>query len=277
MDKDNYYNDRDSGYSKGYSRYENRSDSSSSEYDKDSVNDIHFAEVWSAVEKWLLNHKQLIGLTMVILAVCVSVFCACVYCIKNADLIAEEVHSWITPSNEGVAENEEIPASLDSQQMEDKTETVVPVEERLNREGAANAAERESKRDIDKVERADRPEGIKKPNVARESVNTKEDMRIYLVVQQMPRYPGGNGNLMKYIHDNMSIKAEDDVLANTLVSFVVEKDGSLTNIKAERPSNPRLDEEAIRIVSSMGKWIPGMENGKPVRVKYVVPVGYRLY
>lgn len=107
-----------------------------------------------------------------------------------------------------------------------------------------------------------------------EQVNT-----VYLIVEQMPSYPGGQGALMKYISDNLQYPSdarESHVEGLVFVQFTVRKDGSITDAKVIRSVEQSLDEEALRIIRSMPKWIPGKQNGKPVSCKYQVPVEFRL-
>lgn len=107
----------------------------------------------------------------------------------------------------------------------------------------------------------------------------QEENKVFDVVEQMPSFPGGNSALMEYLHNNVKypvVAQENGVQGRVVVSFVVEKDGSITDVKVVRSVDPSLDREASRVVSSMPKWIPGKQNGSAVRVKYNVPVSFRL-
>lgn len=117
----------------------------------------------------------------------------------------------------------------------------------------------------------------KKNNNSTASSNTNG--HVFTVVEQMPQFPGGDAALMGYIRDTMhypTIAKENGVQGRVVVSFVVEKDGSITNVAVLRSVGPSLDREAIRIVRSMPRWIPGKQNGHTVSVKYQVPVTFRL-
>ncbi len=106
-----------------------------------------------------------------------------------------------------------------------------------------------------------------------------EETKIFTVVEQMPMYPGGDGALMGYLRDNIhypTVAAENGVQGRVVVGFVVERDGSITDVKILRGVDPSLDREAMRVVKSMPKWTPGKQNGSAVRVKYQVPVSFRL-
>lgn len=106
-----------------------------------------------------------------------------------------------------------------------------------------------------------------------------EETKIFTVVEQMPMYPGGDAALMGYLRDNIkypTVAAENGVQGRVVVGFVVERDGSITDVKILRGVDPSLDREAMRVVKSMPRWNPGKQNGSAVRVKYQVPVSFRL-
>lgn len=106
-----------------------------------------------------------------------------------------------------------------------------------------------------------------------------EETKIFTVVEQMPMYPGGDAALMGYLRDNIkypTVAAENGVQGRVVVGFVVERDGSITDVNILRGVDPSLDREAMRVVKSMPKWTPGKQNGSAVRVKYQVPVSFRL-
>ncbi len=107
----------------------------------------------------------------------------------------------------------------------------------------------------------------------------EEENKVFDVVEQMPSFPGGQTALMEYLSKNVKypvVAQENGVQGRVVVSFVVEKDGSVTDVQVVRSVDPSLDREAVRVISSMPKWIPGKQNGQAVRVKYNVPVSFRL-
>lgn len=117
---------------------------------------------------------------------------------------------------------------------------------------------------------ADEPVKVEKPEV---------ETKIFDVVEQMPSFPGGNSALMQYLAQNIKypvVAQENGVQGRVVVSFVVERDGSITDVRVVRSVDPSLDREATRVVKSMPNWIPGKQNGSAVRVKYNVPVAFRL-
>ena len=105
-----------------------------------------------------------------------------------------------------------------------------------------------------------------------------ENSNIFGVVEEMPSFPGGMAALMKYIKDNLrypEICREGAAMGRVHVVFIVNEDGSLSDIKVIRSISPELDKEAIRVVKSMPKWNPAKQNGKAVKMKYVVSVNFR--
>ena len=99
------------------------------------------------------------------------------------------------------------------------------------------------------------------------------------VAEQMPSFPGGDRKLMEYLSENIRYPeelADACIQGRVIVSFIVEKDGSISNVKVAKSLDPLLDKEAVRVVSGMPKWIPGRQNGVAVRVRYIIPVTFRL-
>lgn len=98
-------------------------------------------------------------------------------------------------------------------------------------------------------------------------------------VEQMPEFPGGQKALLKFLQNNVrypTFASANKIQGRTIVSFVVEPDGSVDNVEVAKSSSSVLDEEAVRVVKKFPKWKPGMIDGKPVRVKYCVPVTFKL-
>lgn len=102
---------------------------------------------------------------------------------------------------------------------------------------------------------------------------------VYSSVDQMPQFPGGLNGLMEFLNTNIvypTVAAEKNIEGKVLIQFVVEKDGSVGEIKILRSIDPNLDYEAIRLCKMMPKFIPGMLDGKPVRVWYTLPINFML-
>ena len=108
---------------------------------------------------------------------------------------------------------------------------------------------------------------------------TSANDKVYEVCEQMPIFPGGDAALMKYLSENvkypaLAIKAQEQ--GRVVVSFTVEKDGAISDVKVARSVTPSLDAEAVRVVKAMPKWTPGKQDGQLVRVRYNVPVSFKL-
>ena len=107
---------------------------------------------------------------------------------------------------------------------------------------------------------------------------TSANDKVYEVCEQMPTFPGGDAALMKYLSENvkypaLAIKAQEQ--GRVVVSFTVEKDGAISDVKVARSVTPSLDAEAVRVVKAMPKWTPGKQGGQLVRVRYNVPVSFK--
>lgn len=106
-----------------------------------------------------------------------------------------------------------------------------------------------------------------------------EPEKVFDMVEQMPTFPGGQTELMAYLGKNIkypTIAQENGTQGRVIIQFVVERDGTISDVHVARGVDPYLDKEAVRVVQSMPKWIPGKQNGKAVRVKFTVPVMFRL-
>ena len=102
---------------------------------------------------------------------------------------------------------------------------------------------------------------------------------IFQVVENQPEFPGGMAELMKYLKKNLrypQICKEQGVQGRVIVQFVVNPDSTLSDFNVIKSVNPHLDKEALRVVSSMPKWKPGEQRGKPVSVRFTLPVTFRL-
>ena len=113
-------------------------------------------------------------------------------------------------------------------------------------------------------------------NDKQKSSNTSQESqeKVYDVVEEMPSFPGGQLALMQYLYPFEA--QENGVQGRVIINFVVEDDGSISHVKVAKSADPALDREAMRVVETMPKWIPGKQNGECVRVRYSVPVVFRL-
>ena len=111
------------------------------------------------------------------------------------------------------------------------------------------------------------------------NAQSESSTKVYDEVDEMPSFPGGLNGLMTFLSQNMVYPVtaqENGVQGRVTVSFVVETDGSITDVKVARSVDPSLDREAMRVVKAMPKWTPGKKDGKPVRVKYTVPMVFHF-
>ena len=102
---------------------------------------------------------------------------------------------------------------------------------------------------------------------------------VFDVVEVMPQFPGGQIAMLQYIMKNIKYPEQamkEGIQGRVAVSFIVEKDGSISNVRPVHSVHSLLNKEAVRVVESMPKWTPGKQNGKPVRVRFNVPVMFKL-
>ena len=114
------------------------------------------------------------------------------------------------------------------------------------------------------------------PEVEEEDIQEAE---IFTIVEEMPEFPGGMTKLAEYLAKNIKypqMARESGIQGRVFVQFVVEPDGSVSNVNVMRSLGGGCDEEAMRVVKSMPKWKPGKQRGKPVRVSYILPVNFKL-
>ena len=131
---------------------------------------------------------------------------------------------------------------------------------------------------VAKPEPAKPVEAATSNNAAAESQATKADA-IHEVVDEPPSFPGGDAAQIAFLSNNLrypAVAMEQGIQGRVVTQFVVDKDGSITDVKVVRSLDPMLDKEAVRLVKSMPKWTPGKLNGSPVRVKCILPISFRL-
>ena len=122
-------------------------------------------------------------------------------------------------------------------------------------------------------------EEVKYTKVEVEETKEPQEKVVFQVVEEMPEFPGGMGEAMKFLAKNIKYPVaaqQAKIEGRVIVQFVVERDGSISDIHAMRGVNPDLDAEAIRVVSLMPKWKPGKQRGKAVPVKFTMPIIFRL-
>ena len=143
---------------------------------------------------------------------------------------------------------------------------------------AAKAAEEAKAEEAKAVEQAKQNAEVKVKNKA-QADTTKKKKSWDCIPETMPYFPGGQELLLKYLAVNIkypasAVKAKKQ--GRVIVTFIVQKDGSVTHAKIAKSIDPELDAEALRVVRGMPKWIPGTQLGKPVNVKYFLPVKFSL-
>ena len=115
--------------------------------------------------------------------------------------------------------------------------------------------------------------------VVEEEEEEESAQQIFTVVEKQPEFPGGTAELFKYLNKAIKypvIAQENGIQGRVVCSFVVNRDGSIVDIQVMRGVDPSLDKEAMRVISEMPKWKPGEQRGKPVRVRFILPVQFRL-
>jgi protein TonB len=107
----------------------------------------------------------------------------------------------------------------------------------------------------------------------------EEEAQVFFIVEEMPEFPGGEAALRRFIAEAIKypvIAQENGIQGKVYVTFVVDKNGGISEAKIARGVDPSLDKEALRVVNSLPKWKPGKQRGKPVRVSYTVPISFVL-
>ena len=115
--------------------------------------------------------------------------------------------------------------------------------------------------------------------IAQREPPKEEETKLFEVVEHMPSFPGGQAALFEFLSKNIRcpvVAEENGIQGRVIVTFVVERDGSITDVRVAKSVDPSLDKEAVRVTKSMPHWNPGMQNGGPVRVKFTLPVTFRL-
>lgn len=178
--------------------------------------------------------------------------------------VVEQVKNSIKFTPPVIKKDSEVKPEEELKQQEDLVKTNTAI-------GAINVTGGDDNGTVMKLD-----EKIKEPEAPKaETVENK----VFDVVEQQPSFPGGPGELMKWLRDNIKypvVAAENGVEGRVVVKFVVERDGSVSGVHVVKSVDPSLDKEAVRVVKMMPRWIPGKQNGSSVRVNFNVPVTFRL-
>ena len=185
--------------------------------------------------------------------------------IPEQQKMPEKVASSVKFTEPVIKKDNQVKEDNQLKQQEDLNESTTKI-------GALDVKGNDEGGEVLKVERAE----IEQPKPEPQKV---EDNKVFDVVEQQPAFPGGQGALLSWLSQNIhypAVAEENGIQGRVVVSFVVEKDGSISNVQVVRGVDPSLDKEAARVVKSMPKWTPGKQNGQAVRVKYNVPVTFKL-
>lgn len=182
---------------------------------------------------------------------------------QTADGQAEEIDCDTDEADEAVVE-----ADAEEEQQADEAATKADVKAAAEADVRAAAEAMASSQEASSIESVSAPASI--------AASTE---KVYDVVEQMPAYPGGQNGLFNYLSQSIKypvIAEENGVQGRVIVKFIVERDGSISNIQVVKSVDPSLDKEAVRVTKSMPHWVPGKQNGETVRVYYTMPVTFRL-
>ena len=215
-------------------------------------------------------------------------------------IIAAIVIAKVSIENYIAAQNAAIEADVELQSLAEKKEAKVEKKdepepekievERVKSSVAFTVPEIKKDNEVKEDQEMKSQEELQETNTAGEVLKAKEviaepeppkveETKVFDVVEQMPSFPGGQGALMQWLASNIKypvVAEENGVQGRVVCTFVVERDGSITDVKVVRGVDPSLDKEAVRVLKQMPSWIPGKQNGSAVRVKYTVPVTFKL-
>lgn len=212
---------------------------------------------------------------------------------KELQLLAEQQAMTALAEEQEQPEEEEV-----QQRVEEQKPEVLP-EEVLNTMKATEIAIADDNEVVEEIKSQDEikesqtaigstnfDKGTDDINVVREykdevivEEKKPEPEQVFVSVEQMPKFPGGDAELMKYIQEHLrypTMAAENNIQGKVVVQFVVTKNGSVGEVKVIRSRDQDLDKEAVRVVKSLPNFIPGRMNGQPVNVWYTLPINFKL-
>ena len=191
---------------------------------------------------------------------------------KDLDDFLEEMEH--RPKNE----REDMVAAMDAHQQPKATERVKVVDERKEMEKLKTITDMRIVGDDDDVQPTDKHDHKKdEPKAA--AVDMGDNPLNFRIVEQLPEFPGGMSAYVKWLTKNLKYPLaaqKQKIEGRVVVSFVINRDGSLTDIKVSKSANPILDREALRVAKMMPKWKPGLNNNKPCRTLFAVPIDFKL-
>lgn len=228
-------------------------------------------------ESWFARNKVVCAVAALLVALVVGLYVTNTRTDKEPQTAATEQPTQLADSI--AASQEEVGETAEGKVADNNNETRPdgkPTKEANNdRQASPSQASQRPNKTTQNGQNAPEPLRSEPLNIP-QPVNSN---RVYDVVEQMPSFPGGISGLMTYLNQNIRYPAEAQeicVQGRVVVSFVVEKDGHISDVTVLRSVEPSLDKEAIRVVRNMPRWTPGKQGGEPVRVRFTVPVSFRL-
>ena len=227
-------------------------------------------------ESWFTRNKVVCAVAALLIALVVGLYVMNSKTDKEPQTAATEQPTQLADS---IAASQEEAGETPDRKVADNNETKSdgkPTNSN-NNDGHTSPSQASSRPNKTTQNGQNKPEPVKsEPLNIPQPVNSN---RVYDVVEQMPSFPGGISGLRTYLNQNIRYPAEAQencVQGRVVVSFVVGKDGHISDVTVLRSVDPSLDKEAIRVVKNMPRWTPGKQGGEPVRVRYNVPVSFRL-
>ena len=227
-------------------------------------------------ESWFTRNKVVCAVAALLIALVVGLYVMNSKTDKEPQTAATEQPTQLADS---IAASQEEAGETPDGKVADNNETISDGKPTNgnNNDGHSSPSQASSRPNKTTQNGQNAPEPVKcEPLYMPQPVNSN---RVYDVVEQMPSFPGGISGLRTYLNQNIRYPAEAQencVQGRVVVSFVVGKDGHISDVTVLRSVDPSLDKEAIRVVRNMPRWTPGKQGGEPVRVRYNVPVSFRL-
>lgn len=227
-------------------------------------------------ESWFTRNKVVCAVAALLIALVVGLYVMNSKTDKEPQTAATEQPTQLADS---IAASQEEAGETPDGKVADNNETISDGKPTNgnNNDGHSSPSQASSRPNKTTQNGQNAPEPVRsKPLNIPQPVNST---RLYDVVEQMPSFPGGFSGLRTYLNQNIRYPAEAQdncVQGRVVVSFVVGKDGHISDVTVLRSVDPSLDKEAVRVIRNMPRWSPGKQGGEPVRVRYNVPVSFRL-
>lgn len=227
-------------------------------------------------ESWFTRNKVVCAVAALLIALVVGLYVMNSKTDKEPQTAATEQPTQLADS---IAASQEEAGETPDGKVADNNETISDGKPTNgnNNDGHSSPSQASSRPNKTTQNGQNAPEPVKsKPLNIPQPVNSN---RVYDVVEQMPSFPGGISGLRTYLNQNIRYPAEAQencVQGHVVVSFVVGKDGHISDVTVLRSVDPSLDKEAVRVIRNMPRWTPGKQGGEPVKVRYNVPVSFRL-